>query len=302
MPSPSRVVEKMQEQGTSPRPGACKICNGKNVRYLCAKGPARYHVCQDCGLILQYPPPGIREMQQYADTEYEAGLYRDYLNARSIKIPHFESRFKAMEPYISGGRLLDIGCSCGYFMEVAAKRGFEVTGLEFSPTAIAAASPGIRAQIRQGTIDDADLAWQDSFNVITAFDLIEHIDQPIAFLRKAVAFLRPGGIIAVSTPDAEHFLRYAMRSSWPMLQPMQHLSIFSKKALRQAFETLGLRLLTMEPAYKTITFTYLVGQLRTLNPTLYAALNKMTALAPRTVLERPRQVNIGEIFAVAVRI
>ena len=155
-------------------------------------------------------------------------------------------------------------------MEVAAQHGFDVSGLEFSQSAVAAAVPHIsigfnrRALKRSVTIS--------AFDVVTAFDLIEHVHDPVKFARNAGEILKPGGILALSTPDACHVLRSLMGSHWPMLQPMQHLSIFSYRSLGYVMEKAGLRVIAARPAFKTITIGYLVDQLRTLTPSLHSGL------------------------------
>lgn len=240
-------------------------------------------------------------MQAYADSEYDSGAYRDYVLARSVKIAHFEHRLREMLPHISPGRLLDVGCACGYFMEVAAGKGFDVTGLEFSRGAIAAAAPTIRQRIQHRTLADIDESQMNGFDVITAFDIVEHIIDAPSFLQKIARMLKPQGALAISTPNARHFLRYIMGRRWPMLQPMQHVSLFSRTALRIALRKAGFEVVKMDAAYKTVTMSYLINQLRELNPSLFPVLKGLVRLVPRAVAERPRRVNIGELFVIAKR-
>src|SRR5581483_1544562 len=98
---------------------------------------ATYYICPDCGVIFQHPTPPPASMVSYADAEYEHGLYREYVDAREMKLDHFRHRLKQLSSRIRKGRLLDVGCACGYFMEVGASAGFDVYGLEFSKAAIA---------------------------------------------------------------------------------------------------------------------------------------------------------------------
>jgi 2-polyprenyl-3-methyl-5-hydroxy-6-metoxy-1,4-benzoquinol methylase len=282
-------------------PGTCKICGSSNLRPMCTKERAHYHICRDCALIFQYPPPDGSAMQAYADEQYASGLYRDYVEARPMKLMHFRRRLESLQPLLQTGRLLDIGCSCGYFMEVAAERGYDVHGVEFSSTAISAAADTVRPRILQGMLEDMPHNQKGTFDVVSAFDLIEHIDQPTPFLRSVAEFLRPGGKVVICTPDSEHFLRYVMGSRWPMLQPMQHLSIFSRRSLRTALEQSGFTDVRMGTAYKTLSAAYLVDQIRTLNPVLSKAMRACLSVVPSSAVTAYRQVNIGEIFAVATR-
>lgn len=104
----------------------CTICSSTRPHLLCRKNGAGYYCCPECRVIFQHPAPPPDAMISYADTEYEAGVYREYVEAREMKLQHFRRRLERLLPRVHRGRLLDIGCSCGYFMEVAAASGFEV--------------------------------------------------------------------------------------------------------------------------------------------------------------------------------
>ena len=114
----------------------CVICGNRADDY-CTKDSASYLICRGCGLIFQHPLPTRESMVAWADTEYASGAYRDYVESRPMKIRHFEDRLNDLGDTVKPGRLLDVGCSCGYFLEVAAGRGFDVYGVEFSSNAIA---------------------------------------------------------------------------------------------------------------------------------------------------------------------
>jgi 2-polyprenyl-3-methyl-5-hydroxy-6-metoxy-1,4-benzoquinol methylase len=278
---------------------ACPICGSPDTRRYCRKGESEYHTCTECGVLFQHPLPGAGAMHGYADAEYDAGLYRDYVEARDMKLAHFERRLGLIASRVGKGRLLDVGCSCGYFMEVAARHGYDVQGLEFSRNAIAAASPAVRPRILHATIDTLHGGHDRVYDVITAFDIIEHLARPLAFLEDAHRLLSPGGHLVVSTPDAGHWLRPLAGSRWPMLQPMQHLTLFSRRALLGILEQAGFVDVHVDTAYKVISWEYLIGQIRTLNPWAHAVLRRAARLVSAAALTKYRPLNIGEILAVA---
>jgi SAM-dependent methyltransferase len=275
----------------------CPICASTRVRLYCKRESADYYMCSSCGVIYQSPLPSQASMIGYVEEEYQAGKYRDYVSSRSMKLQHFEARLRQLGDDVRPGRLLDVGCSCGYFLEVAASAGFEVHGVEFSRSAIRAAAPSIQSRIVEGTL--AHVANQGPFNVISAFDLVEHVPDPRGFLQQCRALLAPGGTLVISTPDTDHVLRPLMRARWPMLQPMQHLHLFSRRALRQVLEASGFADVRVETAYKVLSADYLINQVKVLNPVLSRILRVFTTPFPSSVLVRPRHVNIGEILAIA---
>ena len=182
-------------------------------------------------------------------------------------------------------------------MEVAAASGFEVEGLEFSRAAVAAAEPSVRARISCSGVDTLD--GGRCYELITAFDLIEHVPQPKNLLRRVRDLLAPGGYLVMTTPDAEHFLRHVMGSSWPMLQPMQHLTIFSRQAMHLALEEAGFGDITFERATKTISYQYLTDQLRTLTPALHNGLRLVGRCLPEQTRRKYHHINIGEFMVLA---
>jgi SAM-dependent methyltransferase len=280
------------------RPG-CPICRSTGPARCYDKPPALYFRCADCGFIFQHPLPAPATFVAYAEAEYQGGLYSEYVRARDMKLEHFRRRLALVRKHRQSGRLLDIGCSCGYFMEVASEAGFDVHGLEFSASAIAAAAPQIQSRIRQARVEELSESRDGRFDVITAFDIIEHLNAPLDFLSHARRLLSTEGVLVISTPDAGHWLRALMGVRWPMLQPMQHVSLFSGDALQKALREAGFLEIRITPALKVMSWNYLVGQLPTLNPLLYSAARTATRLLPDRTASRWRAVNIGEILAIA---
>jgi len=275
----------------------CAICESSRSRLLCRKGGAFYYHCPECLVIFQYPVPPQEAMVSYADSEYEHGAYRDYVQAREMKLEHFRIRLEQFLPRVRHGSLLDVGCSCGYFMQVAAANGFEVEGLEFSRAAVSAANTSVRSRIVCSSVDA--FAGTQRYDLITAFDLIEHVPRPKDFLARLRQLLAPGGSLVMTTPDAGHFLRYVMRSHWPMLQPMQHLTIFSRHSMRLALEEAGFVDISFERATKTISYDYLTDQLLALSPALHGTMRFVGRCLPSGMRKKYRQVNIGEFMVLA---
>jgi len=282
------------------------ICpvNGLPGQPYCSKEGARYYIEPLWGTIFQSPLPTIAEMTSYVDQAYASGAYRGYTEARELKIATARRRVARIKPLAHGRRLLDVGCSCGFFLEAAAEGGFDGDGVELSSGAIAMARPDIRARIVHGDVNV--LIGQSGggrrFDVVTAFDIIEHTVDPARFLREVAAILEPGGLLVVSTPDTGHVLRRLMGRSWPMLQPLQHTVLFSRKGIAALLETVGFRVVAIETAFKTITVDYLGDQLAATNAGLHRLFRAIRTLIPRRIRQAPIDVNIGEFIVFAARL
>lgn len=282
----------------------CKICESTNVRVYARKQKVVYYICKDCLCIYEDPPVDSATRILYANEEYQGGVYQDYVEAREMKLDHFRGRLKTLHRVISEKPLtmLDIGCGCGYFMEVASAFGHDVHGLEFSARAIAAAPELVRPKIFQADVETLSRCNAQLYDLVVAFDLIEHLDDPIGFLKQVNTLLKEGGSVAVTTPDTKHFLRSLMGSHWPPLAPMQHLCLFSRDSISIALQKAGFRIQAMQPAFKVLSIDYLMRQIRIHNPIIFGAYKLLRPVLPNVVISRHIRVNIGELFAVAQKI
>ena len=278
----------------------CPI-NGLPACHYCRKGPAQYYIEPNSGTIFQAQMPSVGEMIQYADTEYSSGVYSEYAKSRDLKVATARPRLAAIKQRTSGKRLLDVGCATGFFMEAAADDGFEVRGVEFSSIAISLARPDIRERIVRGDVNELSSRETEKFDVVTAFDIIEHLQNPAKFLQELREILKPGAVLAISSPDTGHFLRYLMRSKWPMLQPLQHTVLFSRRSIRDLLERCGFQDVQVETTRKVLTMDYLADQLIVTNPGLNKAYRALSWIVPAPLRHKPVAVNIGEFVAYARR-
>ncbi len=276
----------------------CPLTGNATRRYAMLPG-GEYRIDDATGVIYLPQLPSLERMAAFVDEEYERGVYRDYVEARPLKLATARHRLGLIAPHTSGRRLLDVGCSAGFFMEAAVEAGFDVAGIELSPVAIGHAAPEMRSRIVQGDVNTLIGRDVRQFDVVTAFDIIEHTFDPRAFVADISRVLAPGGLLVVSTPDTGHWLRPVMRARWPMLQPDQHTYLFSRGAMRTLLVESGYTPLLLDTAHKTLTVDYLFGQLQQTNPILSKVLNTGKRIVPEGLRHRPIAVNIGEMFACA---
>jgi SAM-dependent methyltransferase len=278
----------------------CPICR-VDASFYCRVAPATYYRCGSCGTIFQSPMPAIADMVRYADAEYAEGAYASYVKARDIKRLTFRERVAAIAKRTAGRRLLDVGCSCGYLIDEALDAGFDAWGVEFSRVAISAASPQARPRIIEGDVNALGDQARDSYDVVTAFDVVEHTLDPIAFLIALRRLLRPDGLLVITTPDTTHFLRPVLRSRWPMLQPFQHTVLFSRSSLRRALEQTGFSGVEIATAHKVLTPDYLVDQIRSYLSLAGRAYDALAQMLPKRARALPLRLNIGETLSFARR-
>lgn len=276
----------------------CSI-NDLPAQFYCTKDQATYYLEPTSNIIFQPTAPAVSQMNEYADDEYSEGVYKEYAAARELKIATALPRLAVIKKLAKGNRLLDVGCATGFFLEAAVKQGFDAQGVEFSTVAIAQARADIRARITRGDVNVLLQQQATEFDVVSAFDIVEHVQDPKRFLSQIFDILVPGGVLALSTPDTGHFLRYVMGSRWPMLQPMQHTYLFSKPGMADLLKRCGFVNVQVKTTHKVLTIDYLGDQMAATNPQIYRLYRSLRWLLPKPLRNRPFGVNIGELIAFA---
>ncbi len=215
--------------------------------------------CSHCGLVYTNPRLSDANAVYLLDEDYTDQDIEDHARAKE---PVFRTALEHLQSLLHGNgsenrhMLLDIGCGGGHFMKLAQQQGFNVAGIEPAPQPAAYAHRHFGLEIFQSTIEETDLP-PDSFDAITAFDVIEHVTDPKAVLQRCVSWLRPGGMMALRFPSANwqkfkatvyHMIPGCRQWSFG---PAMHLFFFSQKtfsrlAVESGLEPLEFRLTPME--------------------------------------------------------
>lgn len=168
-------------------------------------------------------------------------------------------RIKLVKKHVSTGALLDVGCSTGIFLEKARQEGFAIFGLDTSEYACKVARERLQLEedrIVHATISDAVLLREKKFDVITAWDVLEHCSKPREDMERMVGALKPGGVLVIRTPNTSSiFFQTALllyrltlkRVTFPLvsLYHSDHLVFFNRSSLGNLFSSLGIKTLQM---------------------------------------------------------
>lgn len=157
-------------------------------------------------------------------------------------------------PYVSGGRLLDVGCGDGIYLDYMRKLGWRVEGVEVDPCATERArSRGLL--IYSGTLEDQAFKT-DQFDVITLNHVLEHVHNPLRLLQECYRVLRHNGIIRIFVPNPASLGHRVFRSEWMGLDPPRHLHLWSPDGLKRIAIQAGFGA-TIETSSTPAKFNYL---------------------------------------------
>jgi 2-polyprenyl-3-methyl-5-hydroxy-6-metoxy-1,4-benzoquinol methylase len=255
--------------------------------YRCTSFGHRTHQpiwgCPSCGLLVQWPVP------EQPDLLAAYGAVEDplYLAEQENRYLTFRRVLRQLGP-AGGRRLLDVGAYCGFFVDVARQGGFEAEGIELSRWAVGHAR-GLGLPVRNETIEERARSGA-RYQVLTLWDVVEHLADPRRDLASARELLEPGGRLYVSTIDARSLVARALGPRWPWLMEM-HLVYFDRQTLPALLEQVGFRVLERRTYTHTVSAGYLLRKAAASFPWLAPALH----LARRLVPERlPVPVNLGD--------
>lgn len=226
----ARVLNALVPVGAHETP-PCVLCGGRDVEPHLVYNGFKIVACRRDGLLFVSPRP-IELGPYYDDRYYSNGFpnqYQDYgAFARRELVPRWEGRLVRMAETLGApGRLLDVGCATGVFLELAKTRGWRGSGIELSAWA-AGQARALGFEVLQGSLPNAKLE-SGAFDAVTLWDCVEHLQQPALVLREVWRLLKPGGMLILSTGAVEH--RDPRRiSKW--YNPPWHLYYFSEATMR----------------------------------------------------------------------
>jgi SAM-dependent methyltransferase len=229
----------------------CNLCGARRfARCFIATRSSRLVVrCRQCGLLFCFPQPSASEAAALYSASYFADEYPDASAEDQVRLA--DARLRRIEEESGIGRLLDVGCGRGRFLQVARARGWEAVGLDVAPFSVQDAATVSGAIVLQGALSGSRPAGMAEFDVLTLWDVVEHLTDPAGDLRCALHWLHPGGLIVLQTQNANGVTASWMRQRWEQFVPF-HLFHFSPRTLELALTQAGFVQIRVEPSYQFV--------------------------------------------------
>jgi len=242
----------------------CAVCGATSLRPKLEKDGIEILECRSCGLAFWVPDPDFRPESLYAADYFEGTGrghgYGDYGSLEVALRANFSKRLgsAALRP---GARLLDLGAAFGFGVSEAARAGFGAFGLELSRSAArraAVAAPGaiVAANALRLPFGTASL------EIVTLWDVLEHLPDPAAVLGEIARVLVPDGRLLLTTGDVGSLAARILGARWHLYTLPEHLFFFSRRSLRVLLEGAGFEIERMRAEFSVYPLGYVVERLR----------------------------------------
>jgi len=210
---------------------ACPLCGGGRIEPLHRYERAQLSRCHTCGFVFSMRRPGDDELGRhyggYSRMDFDSPLTRQ----------RYRELLERFERYRALGRILDVGCGIGFFLEEAQRDRWDARGTEFG-------SRAVEINLAKGfdVVDaatDAALFEPGYFDVVTAFEVIEHVRDPRAHIASIARLVRPGGLFYCTTPNFDSLSRRVLRDRWTVIDYPEHLNYFTLSTLERLLGCFG---------------------------------------------------------------
>lgn len=273
----------------------CHICGETRLKMWCP-GLLECEKCTHVQADITLSDEELAEL--YGHKYFHGDEYVDYQAEREALDLNFARRLEQVRRLApKGGRLFEIGCAYGYFLEQAAG-AFEVAGCDISSHAISIAREAGLNVLCEDYL--ALPAPEKPYDVICMWDTIEHIARPRNYVEKARAELAPGGVLIASTGDAGSRVARFRRAKWRMVHPPTHLHYFTSDSMTVMIRNAGFDEVEIshEPFYRNVgTSLRKVGELS--GSRAVKTLTRAAARTPMKSLTLP--INLYDIMTAKAR-
>lgn len=221
--------------GADPRRSTgCPVCKSKENRYHYRSGYRSYAACVECGTWYMENLGHARMSydEDYFFSSYARQYGRTYLDdfdhIKGLAGPRLDAVEEVLAPRPARPRLLDFGCAYGPFLAAAAERGFDVLGVDVSPGAVAHVREKLGLPAALGDILSlGELDVRGPFDVITAWFVLEHFSNLGEILARLAGLLKPGGVLALATPNGAGISARNSRDRFLENSPQDHYTIWT---------------------------------------------------------------------------
>jgi 2-polyprenyl-3-methyl-5-hydroxy-6-metoxy-1,4-benzoquinol methylase len=283
----------------------CNLCGSSERQPYCPENGLGLVQCQQCGLVYVSPRPDPAELYAlYGETYFhnnESGVvgYTNYIADEQNIRQTSDRRLKHVERFVKPGKMLDVGCATGFFIDEAKKRGWQVQGLDVSSFAVEYAREHFGLDVQHGSFTELDYP-KGAYDLVSLWDVIEHVPDPTSYVRRTAELLRKDGVVVLATPDVGSIPARLTGKRWVGYKlSEEHIYYFSVQTLTKMLNDAGFDVVNVRHVGKYVTLRLFLNRLGMYFPWLA----KLLELGERTfkLSEWSLYINPFDIVAVTAK-
>lgn len=280
----------------------CPLCQREEyraTRFVLTGG--QYVRCSCCDLLSLFPMPSAAELEAlyregYYHTDGRVG-YQDYERLRESRSGSFRRFAKRIARQRPRGRVLDIGCAFGFFVEACLEEGLDAEGIDIAPDALTGAAEAVRGKLHHASVMEFAGSRPAEFDAIFVAETLEHVSDPRGFINAGATLLKSGGLLYCLTPNEHSLLARLSGCRWVSLKPPEHVVLYNPSTLRVLLERC-FRVISIGPAFQHYPMELIAARLHALSRPLGFGAQALVALG----LRRPVMIPDGQMLCVAERL
>jgi len=274
----------------------CQLCGSSERTTMFAEPPYTVVRCAKCGLVYVTPRRSPESLvadvygeSYWKSSEPKAKGYADYAKDQELYLKTYRHRAKLLAPLLGDRkvRVLDIGCAAGYFLRVMMEKGHDVFGAEVSATIAEKAREALGDQrvhvgFLSGAVGKKPGFELGTFDLVTLWDVVEHVPDPQSFLREVRSMLKPGGLLVLETQNVTSRFARLLGKRWQHYKHEEHLYHFDPTTVRELLRQGGFSVVSNTARYggKYVSFGFIRERAGRLHKSL------SIILSPLALLER----------------
>ncbi len=230
----------------------CCVCSNSDT--------ARFHIkytkkgidivqCDNCSFV--FIPPFYRKGITYTDYKNVDVANQVRKGNNWVKLQRHYLRYKLIRKYKPSGKLFDLGAGWGHFLLAGKILGYEVSGIEISEQPFLYAKNDLKLPVEHA--DFFDMSENNKFDLITMWDVLEHIDRADSVVEKCARLLPAGGYLVIQVPQIDSYIAKKQGVKWNMMG-LDHVNYFSKKTLTMLLEKNGFKVKTIRSSFEIKLF------------------------------------------------
>lgn len=280
----------------------CPVCNSDNNIDFWHNETIKTFKCLNCDVLFQDFLTVKDKLDKMYNQDYYIpwGINIDKISdsAEMVKKKTFNQKLKIISGYCKPGKILDIGCANGFFLELAKENNWDPYGLEINSFAVKLARQKLGDRIIEGDINKL-IDKKEYFNVVTLFDVIEHMSAPGLALKKIHEIIKTNGILVIVTPNWRSLSGKLLKSRW-MNFKIEHLFYFSKFSLGYLLEKAGFEIIFKRANSKKLNLSYINNQFRIYDKGFFSKIiSNIYKIIPSGYRNAVFTVFTGELFVIA---